>query len=419
MTTKGTPVRAHLGAVGRRALVLVGLVPSAMITLFAGIALLISAMMIVAAGIGLVLVPLALVALRGWTDLHRVLAGRLLGREVPVRSRGLRGGVGSWWKQLLGDRATYRDLLWMPLQVVVGGALGLAAMLLLGIPVVSVAAMVLWWLPIGAELQYLPGFAMGDPLSAYGLGIPGLLLGSLLAYKLIPPMAQAWAELTARLLHESTVDALEKRVDVLTETRADALHAHNAELRRIERDLHDGTQAKLVSISLRLGIAQQVVREEPETALTLMSEAQQRTDSAMAELRTIARTIYPPILADRGLTGALHSLVADSGVPAHLELGEVGALPAAIEAAAYFVVAESLANVGKHSGASFALVSVGRIDDHLRVSITDDGRGGIEESRGSGVTGIRRRVAALDGRTTVDSPVGGPTTVTAEFPCAP
>ena len=418
MTTKGFTVRTRLGAVGRRALVLLGMLPSAMVTLFGGIALVMAALLIVAAGVGLVLVPLTLVALRMWTDLHRVVAGRLLGREVPTRLRRLRGGVGSWWKQLLGDRATYRDLLWMPVQVVVGVPLGLVTLLLLGVPVVSLLAMVLWWSPVGAELQYLPGFAMGDPLAAYGAGVPGLLLGSFLAYKLIPPMAEVWAGLTAQLLHESTVDALEKRVDVLTETRADALHAHNAELRRIERDLHDGTQAKLVSISLRLGIAQQVVREEPETALTLMNEAQQRADSAMAELRTIARTIYPPILADRGLTGALHSLVADSGVPAHLELGEVGALPAAIEAAAYFVVAESLANVGKHSGASFALVSVGRIDDHLRVSITDDGRGGIEESRGSGVNGIRRRVAALDGRTTVDSPVGGPTTITVEFPCA-
>ncbi|MFC7717296.1 sensor histidine kinase [Nonomuraea recticatena] len=138
----------------------------------------------------------------------------------------------------------------------------------------------------------------------------------------------------------------------------------------------------------------------------------------MTELRDVIRTMYPPILADRGLEGALASLAAGSAVPAELDLGELGRLPAAVEAAAYFIVAETLTNAAKHSGATRVTVRMSRHDGRLIVEVTDDGIGGADESRGTGLVGIRRRSAALDGTVLVSSPPGGPTAITVELPCA-
>ena len=412
-------MRRYWDALRWHALYLLGMLPSAIVTLLGALFLVMVSMSVVIAGLGLLLAPLALVGLRVWTELHRWSAGKILGEPVPSRFRPLRGGPVSWIRQVATDRATWRDLLWMPVQIAVGAVIGLGAILLIGIPIASVLAMLFWWVPGGPSLEVLPGFPMDNALTAYGVGLPALLLGSVLAVRVIPPVARAWAGLTLELLDKSTTEELEKRVGELTETRSGALQAHGSELRRIERDLHDGSQAKLVSISLRLGIAKEAMRDEPETASRLVHEAQESTDAAMGELRTIVRTIYPPILSDRGLNGALHSLVADSAIPTQLEMPETGPLPASVEAAAYFVVAEALTNVAKHSEATFAMVAVRCTGAWLHVEITDDGHGGVDESRGSGVSGIRRRVAALDGLTTITSPHGGPTNIAVELPCAP
>jgi signal transduction histidine kinase len=160
------------------------------------------------------------------------------------------------------------------------------------------------------------------------------------------------------------------------------------------------------------------VREEPDTAEGLIERAHAGAEATLAELRDVIRTIYPPILADRGLAGALNAIVASSSVPAGLEMGELGDIPAAVETVAYFTVVEALTNAAKHSGASAATVAVEREEGCLRIRVIDDGSGGADEVRGTGLAGIRRRAMALDGEVFVDSPVGGPTAIAVELPCA-
>ncbi|RZQ59482.1 sensor histidine kinase [Amycolatopsis suaedae] len=406
---------------GSAGLLMVGLGLSAGVTVMGAFALVMALMSFVAFGLGLILVPLGLLGLRAWADLHRVIAGRILGTPVPTRLRPLSGGIGNWWRQLLTDPTTWRELLWIPVQAVVGTVLGMGMMFAAGVIFAALWSMATWWTDEAASVQFF-GIVMDDPARAYGIGIPVVVLGVAALVLVLPALATSWATMTRTILHRGRMEQLEDRVGQLAETRSGAVHAHGAELRRIERDLHDGTQAQLVSIALRLGLAKEMVRDDPEQAAQMLADAQRGTEYAMEELRGIVRTIYPPILSDRGLNGALRSLVADAAVPTRLDLPdpeELGTLPAAIEGAAYFVVAEALTNVAKHSGASVASVSVSRMGDRLTVVVVDDGRGGVVESAGTGVTGIRRRVAALDGSATVDSPAGGPTVLTVELPCAP
>jgi signal transduction histidine kinase len=210
---------------------------------------------------------------------------------------------------------------------------------------------------------------------------------------------------------------LARRVDVLEATRSGAVDAQDAELRRIERDLHDGAQARLVALGMSLGLAEQKLASDPEGAQRLVTEARVGVGEALQELRDLARGIHPPVLADRGLGAALATLADRSAVPVTLSVALDDRLAPSVESAAYFVVAEALANATKHSGASRIAVGVARLgDDLLEVQIEDDGRGGANPS-GGGLTGLRRRVEALDGTLAVSSPAGGPTIVRAELPC--
>ncbi|WP_218042575.1 sensor histidine kinase [Embleya hyalina] len=201
-------------------------------------------------------------------------------------------------------------------------------------------------------------------------------------------------------------------------SRADVLDAHGAELRRIERDLHDGAQAGLVAVAMRLGVARDLLGAQHPVVAELLREALEGAEEVMTELRDVVRAGYPPILADRGLAGAVDAVAARTGVTTDVRLGELGRLPAAVEAAAYFVVAETLANTTKYSRARRARVGLTRRDGTLVVEVADDGVGGADERNGTGIVGIRRRVAALDGRVAITSPIGGPTVVTVELPCA-
>jgi signal transduction histidine kinase len=212
-------------------------------------------------------------------------------------------------------------------------------------------------------------------------------------------------------------DRLTRRVETLETTRAGAVEEQDAELRRIERDLHDGAQARLVALGLSLGMAEQKFRSDPEAAEKLVAEARAGVAEAIRELRDLSRGIYPPVLADRGIGAALETLADRSPLPTAVSVDLTERPSAAVETAAYFVAAEALANATKHSGARRIEISVERRDAGLQVAVTDDGRGGADAS-GSGLVGLRRRVEALDGTLTVDSPEGGPTTIRAELPCA-
>ena len=209
---------------------------------------------------------------------------------------------------------------------------------------------------------------------------------------------------------------LERRIDVLETTRAGAVEAAESELRRIERDLHDGAQARLVALGMTLGMAEQKLAEDPEGARRMLEEARAGTEDALRELRGLARGIHPPVLTDRGLEAALASLVGNSPVPVELDVQLPQRPPAAQETAAYFVAAEALANATKHAGASRVAVRIGRENGSLVVRVEDDGRGGAD-ANGGGLHGLAQRVEALDGHVQVTSPPGGPTVVEAVMPC--
>ena len=212
--------------------------------------------------------------------------------------------------------------------------------------------------------------------------------------------------------------ALAQRVDVLTRTRQGALDVQAAELRRIERDLHDGAQARLVALTMQLGRAEERLADQPEVA-DLVRRAREDAGLAIAELRDLARGIAPPILADRGLAAAIEALGRRSAIPVTVDAAALDRRPLpVVETAAYFVVAEALTNVAKHASAASAHVRVARAGEDLVVEISDDGPG-CADPAGGGLTGLRARVEALDGTLTVVSPAGAGTTVRAELPCGP
>ncbi|GGJ79366.1 histidine kinase [Streptomyces camponoticapitis] len=353
-----------------------------------------------------------------WADWHRRRAGLLLGVPVPERSAPEADGPRARWRRLRTDPHARRDLLWLPVHMVTALPFGLAAVVCLGNVVTGWWAMTLWWaLPEEAVPKLLGDITVDGWAVALTAAPAQIGLLTAVAWWGGPPLARAHARICLTMLSPSAAQRLTRRVEVLTRTRAEALDAHAAELRRIERDLHDGVQARLVAVAMRLGVAGESLADAPDDVRELIRQAHEGVEEAMTELRQVIRTAYPPILADRGLGGALTALAAGCGVPARVRFGDVGPVPAAVEAVAYFVVAEALSNAARHGRAPRAEVRVGRTGAGLSVRITDDGIGGADEERGTGIAGIRRRVLALDGSVLVTSPPGGPTTIAVEVPC--
>jgi signal transduction histidine kinase len=211
--------------------------------------------------------------------------------------------------------------------------------------------------------------------------------------------------------------ALIDRVDVLTRTRRGALDVQAAELRRIERDLHDGAQARLVSVAMNLGLAEELLDKDPQSLAELLAESRSSMLTALDDLRTVMRGIQPPVLADRGLEEAVRALALDLAVPVTVAGQIPGRVPPPVESAAYFAVSECLANVVKHSGAGRAKVDLGYRDGVLFVVVSDDGDGGASMIAGTGLRGVARRLEVFDGTITLASPAGGPTVVRMEVPC--
>ena len=210
--------------------------------------------------------------------------------------------------------------------------------------------------------------------------------------------------------------ALRERVHDLRDARRRIIDAADAERRRIERDLHDGAQQRLVSVTLTLRLVESRIASDPDSACALVARAREEAEAAIVELRELARGIHPAVLSDHGLGPALDALAARAPVPVEVSGVPAEPLPPAIEAAAYFVTSEALANVAKYADASEASVRVSVDDGRLRVQIADDGVGGADPAAGSGLHGLRDRVDALDGRLEVDSPPGAGTTLTVEIP---
>jgi len=311
------------------------------------------------------------------------------------------------------DPATWRDLLWTVTDPLVGGALVAGSVGAVGYGFVEVMVPALARI---TRLENPPPLAVhaDRPFLALVAGLAMVVAGALFA----PTALRLHGRWTAVLLAPTAKARLALRVQELTVSREDATSAQAAELRRIERDLHDGAQGRLVAVGLALGAVEALIDTDPAAARRLVADARESTARALAELRDLVRGVRPPVLAERGLVEAIRALALDSPVPATVTADGVGRAPEPIEAAVYFAVSEALVNTAKHAGAATVSVSFGHADGVLTATVADDGRGGADPERGSGLRGMRHRLAAFDGTVRLVSPAGGPTTVTLEVPCA-
>ena len=323
--------------------------------------------------VGLPLLLAFLAVLRGFAQVHRRLAGRVLGTViVEPYAPGISGGLFARLRFRLSDRASWRDLAWLLEVQTIGFALQLAA--LIAFPFLPLG----WW---------------GSPL----------LLRTDAA--------------TTRLLAGPQDTHLQQRIGELESSRADSVDHSAAELRRIERDLHDGAQAQLVALAMNLGLAQELVVRDPTAAAALIGEARDSSTTALAELRSLVRGIHPPVLADRGLTGGISALALAHPRDVEVDVDLDGRPPAPVESAVYFAVAEALTNSAKHAAAQHAWVWMRHDDGTLTVMVGDDGVGGAQLTPEGGLVGIERRLSAFDGTMSMASPLGGPTIVTMKVPC--
>jgi signal transduction histidine kinase len=353
---------------------------------------------------------------RRLAGLERTRARVVLGISIAEAPRAFEG---KWWQRVMGratDLQTWREIAYLAL---------LAPLGLVGCVLVVAAwtgAAVLLLLPLfnpmlsngGAHLFTMVIDTVGETVLMGTAGI-GLALA---APWIARSVAGAESRLAAGLLGPSERAALSSRVDELRARREQLVEVVEAERRRIERDLHDGAQQRLVALAMNLGMAKDKFDKDPTAARALLDEAHADAKQAMIELRNLARGIHPAVLSDRGLDAALSSLAGKAPVPVAVEVWVSERPPANIETTAYFVVAEALTNIAKHAGATRAAVTVARQNGHLKVEVTDDGIGGADAARGTGLAGLVDRVTAVDGTIHLSSPVGGPTTLTVELPCA-
>jgi signal transduction histidine kinase len=331
---------------------------------------------------------------------YRRAVGRLRGERIESRyastaGRGWAERLGTWAK----DPARWRDYAHAGFAGTGGAVMMLVVVAAFGAPVTHlVLALVLHG---RAQIVFTLLIA------------PGVVLW----WVLTPVLVRARLACDTAMLRPRRVAQLRARVAEVKASRAETVDHAAAEIRRIERDLHDGAQARLVSLGMNLGAAEQLIERDPAAAAALLAEARQSTVAALAELRTLVREIHPPVLADRGLAGGIEALALDVALTVSTDIRLPGRPPAPVESAVYFAVAESLANIVKHSRATTAWIGVSHADGTVRVRVGDDGIGGADPGRGTGLVGITRRLAALDGTLRLRSPAGGPTTVDIEVPC--
>ncbi|MCX4683572.1 sensor domain-containing protein [Kitasatospora purpeofusca] len=340
---------------------------------------------------------------------HRVLLGVFLPRPAPAPERR------RWWvaaaRRLRAPR-TWRQLGY---HLLLGPVLAVSELLvLMALPVGLTGATCsawAWALPMEVRQEW---FGATTQLPLYTLGGLALLCA-------VPAAAGAVARGEARaataLLGPSPTQQLRERVGELDQSRTDLIEAVDAERRRIERDLHDGTQQRLVSLAVNLGLAMATQPDLPAGAREALAGAHLEAKLAIEELNDLVRGLHPAVLEDRGLDAALSGLADRAPLPVRLRVDPAERAAPAVESVAYFVVSEALTNVTKHARATRAEVTVRRVGKVLRVNITDDGLGGADARAGTGLSGLAKRVGSIDGTLQVSSPVGGPTTVTAELPC--
>jgi signal transduction histidine kinase len=359
---------------------------------------------------------LAFVVSRGLAHIERSRVAVLLDTPIsdPVSALTATSWLRRLWERVQsGDRwrEIAHHLLALPVGVlsftlVVAAWAGSLALLLLPLYVSS--------LPGGSAKFWVADVSQGA--GSLAASVVGLLGVGLVAPHLTVALGRLQAR-TARWLLGPRHAAMQAQLEQLETSRSAAVDSAEAERRRIERDLHDGAQQRLVALAATLGDARQHFDSDPETAKAMVDDAHDEAKAALKEIRDLVRGINPFILQDRGLDAALSAVVARSPVPVALDIRLSDRPPPAVESAAYFVVAEALTNVARHAQATRAYVAVARSGRRVVVEIRDDGHGGADASKGTGLQGLRDRVAALGGSMYVLSPVGGPTTITVELPC--
>ncbi|MCN9241354.1 sensor domain-containing protein [Streptomyces sp. RY43-2] len=394
-----------------------------------GIVMFACSVTLVSAGAGLLVtflgIPVlagALAACRGFGALERARARGLLGLDVaapePLVVKG--DGPMAWIGAMLKSGTSWRQLLytlvqfpWAVFSFIVGVAFWTTGWALLSYP------LWFWVFPMfggqgGIQLygDDMHRVYLDNPLEISVTALVGLLI-TLATPWIVRGLTSVDRLLVYGLLGPSR---LATRVVELESDRGVVVDTAAADLRRIERDLHDGAQARLVNLAMDLGLAKEKLTEDPQAAARMVDEAHGEVKTALQELRDLARGIHPAVLTDRGLDAALSSVASRCTVPVQVEVDLPARPVPAIEGIAYFTVSELLQNISKHARASRATVDVWRVENRLLLQVTDNGIGGADAAHGSGLAGLAARLDAVDGVLVVDSPPGGPTRITAELP---
>ncbi|WP_017602659.1 sensor histidine kinase [Nocardiopsis alkaliphila] len=364
--------------------------------------------------VGLPFVILTALTLRLIANAQRTTLAHLLHTPVPAAYRPLPPtGIIPRVRVILTDPATWRDLLWLTASPLLTLLALTPAILLTHATYQALHALILW--------RHTPTlYGIHTPttqLHALLPLIPALLL-TLLALALAPHTTHACTRLSHLILAPSEKARLTARVAHLATSRADTIDTQSAEIRRIERDLHDGAQARLVALGMHLGMTENLVETNPQAARDMLTEARETTRQALTELRDLVRGIHPPVLVERGLQGAVQALALTHHLPITVTTHLPGRPADPVESAAYFAIAELLTNTAKHSDATHAWIHINHGRQRLIITVTDNGHGGARPTPESGLGGIARRLDAFDGTMNITSPPGGPTIVTLEIPCA-
>lgn len=411
-TSRGSGIGSSVRALGR-CLLLLALWPVS-IALFFAICM---AADLIPLGIGILLVPVVVKALRSLADWKRRTARQWSGIRVespylplPPAEPGFRGRFDEAVR-LVKDPGTWRDVAWLFMDLCVSPMLALFSMATVIGGLLGMAMPIIWEPFVKDWPNSLYLFVPVNETTAPFMPIPGLLV--LLVGLLLAPW---WVKLHSRFVRWALGPTKRTRMAALSQTRREIRDSSAAELRRIERDLHDGTQARLVAMGMTINTAQAMMRSNPEAAEALLTEAKNASVTALGELRDLVRGIHPPVLADRGLGDAVRALAADCAISAEVNVEIPERVGPALESAAYFAVSELLGNVVKHSGANRVDIDLRVENGELRISVTDDGRGGANPETGTGLRGIERRLAAFDGLLAIQSPIGGPTSAHITLP---
>ncbi|MFC5751489.1 sensor histidine kinase [Actinomadura rugatobispora] len=381
-------------------------------------------------GLGVLIVPPAVEAARRWLGVYRRLIGEWTGHRIERPYLPEPAGAADSphprlqrFQQVMADPATWRDLGWMVADPIV-------ALFTAALP----ASLILYgfW---GWNLTFWAGHTIGsqgwtefytfirvdagytsNAANVVGTAVLGTLFIAI-GFLIGPKMLDVYGRWGRSLLGPTEKARLALRVQHLTETRYNAVDASAAELRRIERDLHDGAQARLVAMGMSLGAIEHLLDKDPDKARLLLAETRASSAMALAELRDLVRGIHPPVLADRGVGDAVKALALDHPLPVEVTVDLSGRPEPPVESAVYFAVSEMLTNTAKHSGAERVWIDLRHSDGMLRATVTDNGQGGASFEGGTGLRGIERRIGSFDGVLALNSPPGGPTIVTLEVTC--